>query len=88
MEEKETIKITDENGKEKEVEVLHYFTLNSNNKDYLIYTENEEDEKGDILVYSSEVIEKDNEVELKAITDEKILAEVTEVLKELISEGE
>ena len=53
MEEKETLKITDENGVEKEVEVLSYFTLKSNGKDYLIYTENKEDADGNIITYVS-----------------------------------
>ncbi len=82
--EKEILNITDENGKEKEIEVLHYFTLESNNKDYMVYTENEEDDKGNILIYTSEIVEKDDEVELKAITDSKILEEVTKVLTDII----
>ena len=36
MENKEMIKIVDELGAEKEVEVVSYFNLKSNNKDYLI----------------------------------------------------
>ena len=54
MEENKTIKIFDENGVEKEVEVIAYFTLTMNNKDYLIYTENKEDANGNVEVYTSD----------------------------------
>ncbi len=84
--EKEMIKIVDENGKEKEVEVLHYFKLNSNNKDYLVYTDNTEDGEGNVLVYTSEVIETGDKIELEGITDEKVLKEITEILTNIINE--
>ncbi len=82
----EKLKIIDESGKEKEVEVLHYFKLNSNNKDYLVYTDNTEDGEGNVLVYTSEVIENDDKIELAGITDEAILKEITEILTDIINE--
>lgn len=86
MENKNIIKITDENGIENEMEVIHYFTLESNKKDYVVYTNNEEDEQGNVLVYASECFETDDSVEFIAITDENILSEVTNVMMELIQE--
>ena len=50
MEEKQMINVVNEQGEEVEVEVVAYFTLNSNNKKYLIYTENKEDEAGNVDV--------------------------------------
>lgn len=90
MEEKETLKITDENGVEKEVEVLSYFTLKSNGKDYLIYTENKEDADGNIITYVSEVDDKDDgeNVELKGIEDQNVLKEVQEYMLDVIKAGE
>lgn len=85
-EKKEFIKIFDENGVEKEVEVLHYFTLESNNLDYIVYTDNVEDADGNILVYTSEVVENEDKVELKGIEDQDVLKEVTELLTELIAD--
>ena len=56
MNEKEIIKVIDETGIEKEVEVVAYFTLKTNGKDYLIYTENKVDASGNVEVYTSEVV--------------------------------
>lgn len=90
MEEKEILRITDENGVEKDVEVVSYFTLNSNGKDYMIYTDAQpkEDENGNVLTYTSEVIENEDSVELKAITDENVLNEIKEIITEIVNEGE
>ena len=51
--EKDTIKIIDENGQEKVVDIVAFFTLKSNRKKYLIYTENKKDEKGNVEIYTS-----------------------------------
>lgn len=88
MEEKDMIKIIDEDGVEKEVEVLSFFTLKSNGKDYMTYTENKEDAKGNIIIYTSEVIDKGDSVELAGITDENILKEIKEVIIDLAKAGE
>jgi len=89
MEENKTIKIFDENGVEKEVEVIAYFTLTMNNKDYLIYTENKEDANGNVEVYTSEVIHKDdNTTELLGIDDDNVWAEIKKVMIEIAKDGE
>jgi len=89
MEEKKTIKIFDENGVEKEVEVVAYFTLTMNNKDYLIYTENKEDANGNVEVYTSEVVHKDdNTTELLGIDDDNVWAEIKKVMIEIAKDGE
>ncbi len=88
MEEKEMLKIIDENGIEKEVEVINFFTLKSNNKDYITYTENKEDAKGNIIVYTSEVIDNGDSVELKGIEDANIVKEIKDVLVDLAKAGD
>jgi len=89
MEENKTIKIFDENGVEKEVEVIAYFTLTMNNKDYLIYTENKEDANGNVEVYTSEVIHKDdNTTELLGIDDDNVWTEIKKVMIEIAKDGE
>lgn len=88
MEEKETMTIIDENGQEKEVEIINYFTLKSNGKDYVTFTENKEDAKGNVIVYTSEVVEKGDSIELVGITDKNILNEVKDVLIDLSKDGE
>lgn len=90
MEEKEILKVTDENGVEKEIEVINYFTLNSNGKDYLIYIDanSTEDENGNIITYTSEVVDNGDSIELKDITDENVLNEIKEIITEIVNEGE
>lgn len=89
MEEKQMLKITDETGAEKEVEVLSYFTLNSNGKKYLIYTENVTDEAGNVEIYTSEVVEKeDGSIELFGVEDENVWNEIKQVMIDLAKEGE
>lgn len=89
MEEKKIIKIFDENGVEKEVEVVAYFTLAMNNKDYLIYTENKTDANGNVEVYTSEVVHKeDNTTELLGIEDDSVWAEIKKVMIEIAKDGE
>ena len=88
MEGKDILKIIDENGVEKEVEVINFFTLNSNGKKYITYTENEEDAKGNVLIYTAEVVEKGDTVELVGITDPRVLEEVKEVMIDIVKMGE
>jgi uncharacterized protein YrzB (UPF0473 family) len=89
MEEKrETLRITDENGVEKDIEVLSYFTLDSNGKDYLIYTQDQEDANGNVLAYTAEVIEHDDAFELKGIDDQTVLEEIREIMLETINAGD
>jgi len=82
--EKQTIKITDMNGQVKEVEVITYLTLHSNNKKYLIYTENIEDQNGNVELYTSEVIEhEDGSIELAGIEDDAVWKELQEIMDDL-----
>ncbi len=83
MEEKEIIKVTDENGNVKELEVVHCFELKSTGKNYVVYTDNVEVEDGKVIVSVSEIVESEDTVELKAVEDEAVVKEITEVLKEL-----
>lgn len=79
----EFITMEDEDGVLREFEILHYFTLESNGKDYLVYSREEEAHDGDIIVYTSEVVEKGDEVELVGIEDEKIMEEIEQILLEI-----
>ncbi|MBE6144849.1 MAG: DUF1292 domain-containing protein [Firmicutes bacterium] len=89
MGENKTIKIFDENGVEKEVEVIAYFTLAMNNKDYLIYTENKTDANGNVEVYTSEVAHRDdNTTELLGVDDDNVWAEIKKVMIEIAKDGE
>lgn len=88
MEGKETLKVIDENGIEKEVEVLSYFKLKSNGKDYLIYTENQLDDNGNVLTYTSEVIEDGDSVELRGIEEPEVVQEIKDLIIKTINSEE
>ena len=55
--EKEMIKVIDENGEEKEAEIVLAFK--HNDKNFVIYTFNETDSKGMIILYSSLLTKQD-----------------------------
>ncbi len=88
MEGKETLKVIDENGIEKEVEVLSYFKLKSNGKDYLIYTENQLDDNGNVLTYTSEVIEDGDSIELRGIEEPEVVQEIKDLIIKTINSEE
>lgn len=79
--EKDTIKIIDENGQEKVVDIVAFFTLKSNRKKYLIYTENKKDEKGNVEIYTSELTENDKgAILLAGVEDEMVWNDIKQVL--------
>ena len=88
MENKEIVKIIDEQGTEKEIEVVAYFTLKINNKDYIIYTENKMDASGNVEVYTSEVIKNENGLELKGVEDDSVWVEIKKVMLDIAKDGE
>lgn len=78
------ITIVDSDGIEKQVELLSYFTLKSNNKKYVAYTDNKEDENGNVIISTAEVVAKDNGgIDFVGITDSKIVEEIKNVLLDL-----
>lgn len=89
MSEKEILNIVDENGVAKQVEVVAYFTLKTNGKDYLIYTENKTDASGNVEVSVSEVVEQaDGTVVFNGVDDEAVWVEVKKVMLDIAKDGE
>ena len=82
--EKDYIEFKDENGEIKKAEVVLYFGLKG--KNIMIYTFNETDSNGMIVLYSS-VVEKDENEELKfsTISDED-WADVKKVMNKIVKE--
>lgn len=84
MEQNNMITIIDNNGIEKQVEVLSYFTLNSNNKKYVAYTDNQVDSNNNVIVATSEVIENpDGTIEFANIFEPNVINEIKNVLIDL-----
>mgnify|MGYP003302847367 CR=1 FL=1 len=89
MNEEMTFKMVDENGKEKECEVLFTFESEETNKNYMVYTDHTQDEAGNTRVYASVFDPNDPNSKLLPIETEKewniiktILAEIQNEVRE------
>ena len=68
---KNTFSMIDENGNEVVYDVLFTFESEETNKNYIVYTDNERDETGNIQVYASIYYPEDHNSKLEAIKTEK-----------------
>ncbi len=85
MEEKNTFQVLDENGKEVTCEVLFTFESEETNKNYIVYTDNTTDDKGNVRVYASIFDPKAENTELKPIESDrewKIVETILESIQE------
>ncbi len=81
---KEIIKVLDQNGVEKEAEVVLCFEKDG--KNFIIYTFNETDEKGMIILYSSMVSQVNGENVFEKITPEDWTM-VKGIMNSIVKEG-
>ncbi len=86
MEELETkiIKIKDKDGITKDAEVVLYFSFD--NKKFVIYTLNETDENGMVILYSSLVEKEGTETVFKKIAPED-WTKVKQIMNKVVKEG-
>ena len=83
MEEKMTFKVTNDEGKEIECEVLFTFESDETKKNYIVYTDNTKDENGNTKVYAS-IYEPDKEkTVLEPIESEEEWKIIETILQEL-----
>ena len=88
-EEKKIMSVIQEDGSIDEVEILVTFEFTDTKKSYVVYTKNEVDEKGNITVYASSIIESETQdVKLGGIETEEEWNRIKEVLKSLAKEGQ
>jgi len=81
--EKQMMSIVAQDGSIEEVEVIIAFKFKDTNKEYVIYTKNEKDEKGLITVYVSYVDRSEGETKLYGVDDETEWNKIKDVLREL-----
>ena len=81
MEEK--VIIVDQNNNEQEVELVTYLNTRDNNNQYIVYTKNERQPNGDVIVYISKLIEEEDTKKLVEISDEEEWKNVQLLLKEI-----
>lgn len=82
MEEKKILKLTDENGKEIEYEILIAFKWTKTNKNYIVYTDNTNDENGSLNVFAAIYYPYDSN-KLDPIETDEEWDEIDRRLKEL-----
>lgn len=86
-EENEKIMIKGEDGSEKLADVLLYFTLKENGNDYIIYTFNEKDKNGMVVVYSSRVESDPNnpdDIRITGLDTEEEWAKIKDIMRKVI----
>lgn len=88
MEEKNTFKVLDNEGKEVICEVLFTFDSEETNKSYIVYTDNTTDEKGNIKVYASVYKPNSDTTELLPIETEREWKIIETILESIQEENE
>lgn len=82
MNEKKILKIVDNYGKEIEYEILVVFKWTKTNKEYIVYTDNTNEENGNLNIFAAIYYPQDNS-RLDAIETDEEWDEVEKRLKDL-----
>ena len=81
LKENTILEVLEKNEKKQTIEVVLYFSLDTDGKDYIIYKDLSEADKD--MLYASQVIEKDEEIQLNDITDEEIISQIKQIIQEI-----
>ncbi len=87
MEEKMTFKVINDEGKEVECEALFTFESDETKKNYIVYTDNSQDDEGNTKVYASIYNPNEDETKLLPIETEKEWKIIETILEELQNEN-
>ncbi len=85
---KEVMSIIQEDGSIDEVEVLVSFEFTDTKKAYVVYTKNEVDDRGNITVYASSIIDDVAGKKLGGVETDEEWTRIKEVLRKLAKEGQ
>lgn len=77
------ITIVNQNQEEEEVELITYLNTKDNMNQYIVYTKNEKQPNGDIVIYISKLLEEDNVKKIVEIKDNEEWKNVQTLLKEI-----
>ena len=83
MFENDVVKIIDENGIEKEYNILFTFDNKKTNKSYVVYTDYSEDENGKVITFSSSYNVSNNRTILEPIETKEELDIINSMLTEI-----
>ena len=81
MESNTILDTIDKNGSNQKIEIILYFTLDNDGNDYIIYKDLSEDDKD--MLYASQVVEKDEEIQLNDITDADIISQIKQIIEKI-----
>lgn len=89
LEERDFINVTDVDGVDKTMEVIAFFTLKMNGKDYIVYTDFPEKytEDGNVIVYTSVVNDIGDTVLLEGLETQEEVDEIMQVFEDLSGES-
>jgi len=82
-EKKGTFTIVNDEGKTLECEVLFTFDSDETNKSYIVYTDNTQDDEGNLKVYANTYDPSGKDQELKPITEDKEWQVIENILASL-----
>lgn len=82
-ENKKKLIVIDENGAEKEAEILSTFKIKESGIDYILYTLNEIDENNMIKIYASRLIDNGESYSFANIDSDEEWASVKQVMKQI-----
>lgn len=85
---KEVMSIIQEDGSIDEVEVLVSFEFTDTKKAYVVYTKNEVDDRGNITVYASSIVDGPAGKKLGGVETDEEWTRIKEVLRKLAKEGQ
>lgn len=77
------IVIVNADNEEEEVELVTYLNTKDNMNQYIVYTKNEKQPNGDIVIYISKLIEEDGLKKIIEIDDDTEWKNVQTLLKEI-----
>ena len=77
------IVIVNTNNEEEELELVTYLNTKDNMNQYIVYTKNEKQPNGDIVIYISKLIEEDGLKKIIEINDDAEWKNVQTLLKEI-----
>lgn len=76
------IEVINEKNEKEKIQVLKYFTLKSNQKDYIIYKSFNLKNTMDVLIFSAEIEEGKDYMYLKSIEDKEILEKLKTIMED------
>lgn len=83
MDNEGNIVLVNKDGSRDEVELVTYLNTRDNKNQYIVYTKNETQPNGDVIIYISKLIEEDNVKKIIEINDQEEWKNVQTLLKEI-----